>query len=83
MGTRQVTGIPVLDVHELAGGKPAALLARGASRDLFDAHQLLTRHELSSDRLRAAFVLYGAMNRRDWRQVSVDDVRMEPRELRN
>lgn len=83
VGSRQVTAIPVLDVHELAGGKLAALLARGASRDLFDAHQLLTRHDLNCDMLRAAFVLYGAMNRRDWREVSVDDVRMEPRELRN
>lgn len=35
--------IPVLDLHELAAGKLAALLARKASRDLFDAHQLLTR----------------------------------------
>ena len=83
VGSRQVHGIPVLDVHELAGGKLAALLARGASRDLFDTHYLLTNHSLDVSTLRAAFVLYGAMNRRDWRQVTVDDVRIEARELRN
>jgi len=83
VGSLQVHNVPVLDIHELAGGKLAALLARGASRDLFDAHHLLTRHELSTEKLRLAFVLYGAMNRRDWRDVSPDDVRIEPRELRN
>lgn len=83
VGSRQVRDIPVLDIHELAGGKLAALLPRGASRDLFDAHHLLTGHELDGDSLRQAFVLYGAMNRRDWRDVSVDDVRIDARELRN
>lgn len=73
----------MLDVHELAGGKLAALLTRGASRDLFDAYHLLTRHELERNKLRTAFVLYGAMNRRDWRQITVDDVRIDARELRN
>lgn len=83
VGSRQLNGVPVLDLHELAGGKLAALLARGASRDLFDTHHLLTRHDLDKEKLRTAFVLYGAMNRRDWRQVSVDDVRFHTRELHN
>ena len=38
VGSYSVTQIPVLDLHELAAGKLAALLARQASRDLFDAH---------------------------------------------
>ena len=33
----RVTRLNLLDRHELAAGKLAALLARGASRDLFDA----------------------------------------------
>src|SRR5699024_3640648 len=45
--------------------------------------QLLTRYELNTDMLRTAFVLYGAMNRRDWREVSIDDVQVEARELKN
>jgi predicted nucleotidyltransferase component of viral defense system len=32
----------VLDVHELAAGKLAALLARSASRDIFDSRALLS-----------------------------------------
>jgi len=66
--------VPVLDHHELAGGKLAALLARGASRDLFDARELLKTGSLDTDKLRLAFVVYGGVNRVDWRTVSVDMV---------
>jgi len=83
IGSYRAEQIPVLDLHELTAGKLAALLARRASRDLFDAHQLLTRCSFDEQRLRTAFVLYGAMNRRDWRTVSVDDVDFEPGELKN
>lgn len=50
-----------------------ALLARGASRDLFDARELL-RMPLDVERLRLAFVVYGGINRVDWRTVSVEAV---------
>lgn len=83
LGTAVATGIPVLDLHELAAGKLAALLSRTASRDLFDAHQLLTTQPLDPAKLRLGFVLYGAMNRRDWRTVSVADVSFDDRELEN
>ncbi len=83
VGTYQAGRIPVLELHELTAGKLVALLARRASRDLFDAHRLLTQCELDAGRLRAAFVVYGAMNRKDWRTVSVDDVSFEPNELKN
>ena len=83
VGSYSAAGIPILDLHELAAGKLAALFARRASRDLFDAHQLLTRSRLDPERLRLAFVLYGGMNRRDWRTISLDDVGCEPHELAN
>lgn len=83
IGSYSATQIPVLDLHELAAGKLAALLARQASRDLFDAHQLLTRSDLDQKKLRLGFVLYGAMNRKDWRTVTVEDVGYDPRELEN
>ncbi|MFO7948731.1 MAG: nucleotidyl transferase AbiEii/AbiGii toxin family protein [Candidatus Fermentibacteraceae bacterium] len=83
VGRYSASGIPVLDMHELAAGKLAALFARQASRDLFDAHRLLTAGKLDPDRLRLAFILYGAMNRRDWRTISLDDVGCRPRELEN
>lgn len=66
--------VQVLDGHELAAGKLAALLARGASRDLFDARQLLAEGALDLDKLRLAFVVYGGINRVDWREVSTDSV---------
>ncbi len=59
-----------VDDVELAAGKLSALLARRASRDLFDAHHFLTRVAFDRRRLRVAFVVYGGINRRDWRTVS-------------
>ena len=81
IGSSRAKAIPILDIHELAAGKLAALLARHASRDLFDVHQLLTHADLKCGRLRLAFVLYGAMNRRDWRTLTADDVTATPRDI--
>lgn len=83
VGSYQTSAVPILDIHEIAAGKIAALLARQASRDLFDVHLLLTQQKLNSAMLRLAFVLYGAMNRKDWRTVSIDDVNFSVQELEN
>jgi len=63
IGVWRATEIPVLDLHELAAGKLAALLARKQARDLFDSHRLLQMDNLDFPRLRIGFVVYGAMNR--------------------
>jgi hypothetical protein len=81
IGAYRATAIPVLDIHEIAGGKLAALMARHAGRDLFDAHLLLTQGRLNAGMLRVAFVVCGAMNRKDWRTVSVEDVAYDEREI--
>lgn len=81
VGSYQATDIPVLDIHEIAAGKLAALVARNQARDLFDSHQLLRREGIDRERLRIAFVVYGAMNRKDWRAVSIDDVAFDAAEL--
>lgn len=81
VGPASAKQITVLDPHELAAGKLAALCARRASRDLFDAHELLRRAELDRAKLRLAFVVYGGFNREDWRAVSVDDIGAEPHEV--
>ncbi len=81
VGSYKAPAVPILDIHEIAAGKLAALLARQASRDIFDAHLLLTKQELDTRMLRLAFVVYGAMNRKDWRTVSVDDINFNTREL--
>lgn len=73
--------VSVLDLHELAAGKLAALLSRTQARDLFDAQRLLALPELNPELLRTAFVVYGAMNRVDWRTVTPGLVDVEPAEL--
>ena len=81
VGNWRATGIPVLDHHELAAGKLAALLARGQARDLFDSQRILRMGELDPHRLRIGFVVYGAMNRKDWRTVAAEDVDFDAAEL--
>ncbi len=72
----------LLDPHELAAGKLAALLARGASRDLFDARELLSSSTFDRAKLRLALVVYGGINRVDWRTVSASSVSTTPLDVR-
>lgn len=81
VGSYGASRIPVSDLHELAAGKLTALLSRRASRDLFDAHTLLAHGRLEQGRLRLAFVVYGAMQRKDWRTVLPGNVGLEAQEL--
>jgi predicted nucleotidyltransferase component of viral defense system len=74
IGGSKAERILVLDEHELAAGKLAALVARSASRDLFDARELLRRPAIDAAKLRLGFVIYGAVNRVDWREIGVDRV---------
>lgn len=81
VGAWRATGIPVLDYHELAAGKLAALLSRRQARDCFDSHRILQMDNLDRNRLRIGFVVYGAMNRKDWRTVSTDDADFDAAEF--
>lgn len=81
VGTWRASGISILDTHELAAGKLAALFSRRQARDLFDCHRILHMDNLDRDKLRVAFVVYGAMNRKDWRTVSAEDVDFNIAEL--
>ena len=81
LGSFRASRVPVLDIHELAAGKLAALLSSRASRDLFDTCQLLRRGDLDLVKLRLAFVVYGAASRQDWRSVVVEDVNGDAAEL--
>jgi predicted nucleotidyltransferase component of viral defense system len=86
IGLYQARNIPILDIHELAAGKLAALMSRNASRDLYDTHQLanlLTNQKIDKDRLRLAFIVFGAMSRRDWRTLNVKDIDFDSNELIN
>ncbi len=81
LGPWKATGFPVMDFHELAAGKIAALFSRGQARDLFDCHQIFNNLDLDLQKLRVAFVVYGAMNRKDWRTISLNDLNFDPAEL--
>jgi predicted nucleotidyltransferase component of viral defense system len=81
IGIWQAKGIEVVDIHELAAGKLAALLSRRQARDLFDCANLFHLDDIDRDRLRLAFVVYGAMNRKDWRTVSPGDVDFDAADL--
>jgi predicted nucleotidyltransferase component of viral defense system len=81
VGSFRVTAVPVLDLHELAAGKLAALFDRSASRDLFDVRELLRSADLDRDRLRLGFVVYGGISRRDWRTVLLDDIDVDPADV--
>ncbi|MES2345417.1 MAG: nucleotidyl transferase AbiEii/AbiGii toxin family protein [Chlamydiota bacterium] len=83
IGTRKTKEIALLDIHELGAGKLSALFGRHASRDLFDAHQLLTKCSLNAEQLRLACLVYGAMGSKDWRQISIDEIHFEEKELKD
>jgi len=81
LGDFQAIGIPVLDLNELAAGKMAALFVRRQARDLFDVRQLMSRTDIDRKQLRIAFVVYGAMNSKDWRAISLDDIQSKTEEM--
>jgi predicted nucleotidyltransferase component of viral defense system len=87
LGATQIRDILVIDTHELAAGKLAALLSRQTSRDLFDAHALLVAgipgEPLDRARLRVAFTVYGGFNPKDWRTISPDDVERATDDLKS
>ncbi len=81
IGSLPTVDISLLDIHELVAGKLAALFGRSASRDLFDTRELLIRGGLDRKRLRLAFVIYGGMNRKDWRTIAIDDIATTPTDV--
>jgi hypothetical protein len=81
LGSWQAENIALMDIHEIAAGKLAALLSRRQARDLFDSHKLLQDGKLDKNKLRIAFIVYGAMNRKDWRLVSPEDIVSDSDEL--
>jgi hypothetical protein len=83
LGDAIASNVPVLDVHEVVAGKLVALLDRATARDLFDAAQLAEKEGLDTDKLRTAFVVYGATSRRDWRTVDLANLPGDTLDVRN
>jgi predicted nucleotidyltransferase component of viral defense system len=81
LGSFQALGVPLVDVHELAAGKLAALFGRSASRDVYDVVELLGAGTLDRGQLRLGFVVYGGASRRDWRAIAPGDVNLDAVEV--
>lgn len=81
IGGEKAENVLLLDEHELAAGKLAALLARSASRDVFDAREILRRQDLDVDKLRLGFVVYGGLNRIDWRTMTAENIHTTARDV--
>jgi len=75
--------IPVLDLHELSAGKLSALFSRHASRDLFDAHYLLTKCDLDISKLKLAFVVYLAMTDIELSSLNLQQINYNVVDMRN
>ena len=74
---------PVLDIHELAAGKLSALFDRRVSRDLFDAHHLMTKVNFSLEKLRLTLVVYLAMTKIDLATLLPEKIQYDLIDLRN
>lgn len=74
---------PVLDIHELAAGKLAALFSRKASRDLFDAHFLLTRCNMEQTKLRLAWMVYLSMTTVDLEKLNTERLSYDVTDIHN
>ena len=85
LDTYYSASIPLLNIHEITAGKLAALFSRNVARDLYDVYQLFCKKNLKfdQDELRLAFLVYGAMNKTNWLEISLDDISFNYEELRN
>ena len=76
-------GVPTLSLHELAAGKFAALVQRDASRDAFDAANLLTAmpNLVRRPEFRVAFVCFLGGSRSDARRLAPGRIALTDRAM--
>lgn len=84
MAGKQVQNLQILDIHELAAGKLAALLERQTGRDFFDANELFQYDKIDKSKLRLIFVLYAAMcSKKDILSLAINDIMVDHVDLKN
>jgi hypothetical protein len=60
------------------------VFARGASRDLFDIHNIVNSLEnFDLNKVRLAFLVFGAMNRIDFTNINIDYIKINTIEMKN
>jgi hypothetical protein len=78
----QAHSVPVLDLHEIIGGKLVALITRRAARDLFDTYRIIAMPGLNWSKIRLATLMIGAAARKfDWRTASVERIGCDGKDL--
>jgi predicted nucleotidyltransferase component of viral defense system len=81
---QQINDLLLLDLHEVAAGKLAALIDRGAGRDIFDAFHLFQHPGINKMLLRQLFVVYAAMShKKNFLDIEVKDVIVDRKDLQN
>lgn len=80
LGEFKVESFQVLSYSELYAGKLRALLSRRISRDFYDATKIGA--DIDFEKLRLTLVIYGAMNPKDWRTVSPEDLECSAKDVK-
>jgi len=76
--------VPVLDIHEIIGGKLVALVTRRTARDLFDAHRIIRLPSLDWSQVKLATLMIGASaGRFDWRTASPEMIGCDGGDITN
>ncbi|MFH1029048.1 MAG: hypothetical protein V1791_13685 [Pseudomonadota bacterium] len=70
-----------LQSHPFLKGRFALKGGTALNLFLFDVCTLLRSSIFDWPRLRLGFVVYGGANRKDWQEISLDNVRVDPREV--
>jgi len=82
VGSFQATQVRVLDLHELAAGKLAALLSATQAGRVRRGRAAASRGPRSRE-VGLGFVVYGAANRKDWRGRLRKAVKLDAAELKS
>jgi len=83
LGSHRAHDVPVVDVHEVIGGKLKALATRRKARDLFDALTVLGMPGLDWRKIRLAVTVLGAADPGgDWREASPAMIRGDAADVR-
>ncbi|MGY2803989.1 nucleotidyl transferase AbiEii/AbiGii toxin family protein [Bradyrhizobium sp. USDA 4506] len=84
LGDYEAKNVGVVDLHEIAAGKIVALVARRASRDLYDAWRLMQNENIDWAQVKVGALAIGAASRNlDWRTVSLKDYNYDLNDLNN
>ena len=83
-GGYRANDVPVLDVHEVIGGKLNALASRAKGRDLFDARTVVETPGLDRRKIKLAAMALGMTNTADdWRTVTSNRIDGTEKDIRD